>query len=209
MSHNENEDAIKNLNELWIKLKDLMEGNADTKYQGILPNFLKGRAVTQEQYTLFLNITRDIGFDIGGLVRNAKLSPAEQKAHDEAVAERQCRYEEQCAKHKSPIQEFVDDAMADYIKDNDLDPALLTGPSKEVMFKYYETVRDHRSDSNLVKLPAALMEHFDENGDIDERLPEWLVNRMNEHGDTYELFSDTESYDGETVDSNIEFEERR
>lgn len=198
---NDYESAINNMVKLWAELKTLME-NPDPKNRGVTQALLSGRIVYTEQYSKFSQLTRDIGYELVSLARSRPLTPEEKAENEKAEAEAKARRDA----YVSSLQQFVNNVMAEYVKERGLSEELLGGGTQEFRFKYYETERNYRSDSEVVKLPVALLRHFEQADEEADILPGWLVDQISSSGEEYELFNDIESCDSELVESTIEFD---
>jgi len=198
---NSYENSINTVVKAWAELKLLME-NPDRKSLGITQALLSGRAISREHTQEFSRLIYSMRNDLDELFRE---TPEELAAADaRLVASREVIAEVRAQQIRvSPFQEWINERMAEYIKTNALSEKLLEGDVQCVRFSYNETERAYRSDSNEAQLPVALVDHFGEYG-TDGSLPDWLVNQISESSDTYELFDSMETYDSETMHSDIE-----
>lgn len=229
---NDSEAAIENVVKLWDKLKVLMEGNHETKYEGVLPSFLRGKALTREQLSIFESTVRDIGYDLSGLARSPKhvgpwadgnityigidvavdnmtLDLAKQEMA-KAVSERELIAVKKLLRggdgwSTSSMQTFVDDAVARIVLEYGIDQTALDC-AKEYKVDFNEIERAYRHDYNTVKIPEVVARYFE--GRDDFTLEEWLVDKIQNSNEVYELFDDIETVDSETIELTIDVEER-
>ena len=199
---NSHESSINTVVKAWAELKLLME-NPDRKNRGITQALLSGRAVWYEQRAEVSELARTIDVALLELAQNRPLTAEEQAAQTKFYEESAAAEKVRRSNYVSPFQEWINEQMAEYIKTNALSEKLLEGDVQCVRFSYNETERAYRSDSNEAQLPVALVDHFGEYG-TDGSLPDWLVNQISESSDTYELFDSMETYDSETMHSDIE-----
>jgi hypothetical protein len=185
---------------LWTELKQLME-NPDPKERGITQTLSSGKPIQHDQYARFVELSRDIGYDLSGLIREPKRTPEQEAENIKAVEVAKAR----CDSYVSPFQKFINEMMAQYVKDNDLSKELLDGETETYRIKYNETEKNYRYDSNVVELPTALLDHVGSEYEPDALLG-YLIEQIEQSGNTYEYFDDMEAYDSEVLESSIEYE---